>query len=547
MRPSKAFLLISLLSALAISCGGVLGPDSLDTGEGKALVSVRLAGEQVSGSTARTILSQKPASLRYVLWGSLVGGSERKLTAFDSPAGATLTLEPGTWAFRLEGRSVDEAVLLDASLDPRVIGSAVATVLTFELRPISTGYGDILADLCLPSVNAVETVKVFLDGSLVTPAPPIVEGRIAFSMKAVVSGDQILTFRFYDHGIHLLASVSELLRVRQNLTCSWIQQLSAEAFNAPPSAPITPRATRMPTDDPNGLISLAWTRDSETETGQVITYTDGSSASGTISVDAGRSACLWSGALRGKSYSFTVRAFNDFGSSMDTVPTGPVAVPLRQTLLYSCDRTVVLSGDLPPAIVHEPESIITVAGNSGGLRRDGYAFAGWNTASDGSGVAYQAGGRYTVESDLVLYSRWLASANISQGKTVVVRSIESDSFPGSAAVDGQSGTRWASSSDFSLPQWLYVDLAGHYTIARVLLSFEAGSSNYYLQYSDADDLVSNPAWTDIGTSRSTGNGQSATIDTGLPARARYVRVLAKNTLGTVGVSLYEFQIYGAMP
>lgn len=549
MRPSKAFLLASLLSALAISCGGVLGPDSVDAGEGKAMVSVRLAGELASDSAAKTILPKKPASLRYVLWGTLVGGSERKLTAFDSPTGATLALEPGTWAFRLEGRSVDDAVLLDASLDSCVIGSAVATVLTFDLRPISTGYGDILADLGLPSANAVETVKVFLDGSLVTPAPAIVAGRIAFSMKTVVSGDHLLSFGFFDHGSRLLASVSELLRVRQNLTCSWTKELSAEIFNAPPAAPTALGATRIPTDEMNGVISLAWTRGSDAETGQVITWTDGSSASGTIPVDAGRSAYLWTAALRGRSYTFTVMAYNDFGSSMGSVTTGPVAMPPRLTLLYSCDRAVVPSGDLPPAIAHDPESTITVAGNSGGLVRTGYAFSGWNTASDGTGVAYEAGGRYTVKGDLVLYPSWKPlPANISQGKTVVVRSIENVSFPGSAAVDGQPGTRWASSSFSTIkPQWIYVDLAGHCAITKVILSFEAGSSDYYLQYSDADDLVANPAWTDIGTSRSTGNYQTATIEGGLPARARYMRMLANNTIGTVGVSLFEFQVYGTLP
>ena len=38
--------------------------------------------------------------------------------------------------------------------------------------------------------------------------------------------------------------------------------------------------------------------------------------------------------------------------------------------------------------------------------RTGYTFAGWNTASDGSGTAYAAGATYTANADLTLYAQW---------------------------------------------------------------------------------------------------------------------------------------------
>ena len=38
--------------------------------------------------------------------------------------------------------------------------------------------------------------------------------------------------------------------------------------------------------------------------------------------------------------------------------------------------------------------------------RDGYTFAGWNTAADGSGTAYAAGATYTGNADLSLYAQW---------------------------------------------------------------------------------------------------------------------------------------------
>src|SRR5918999_1786927 len=45
---------------------------------------------------------------------------------------------------------------------------------------------------------------------------------------------------------------------------------------------------------------------------------------------------------------------------------------------------------------------------------------------------------------------------ISQGKPVTASSTESAAYPASAAVDGNTGTRW--SSAFSDPQWIQVDL-----------------------------------------------------------------------------------------
>ena len=59
---------------------------------------------------------------------------------------------------------------------------------------------------------------------------------------------------------------------------------------------------------------------------------------------------------------------------------------------------------------------------------------------------------------------------LSQGKTATASSMENASFPASAAVDGNTGTRW--SSAFSDPQWLEVDLGSSATISQVVLHWE---------------------------------------------------------------------------
>ncbi len=52
---------------------------------------------------------------------------------------------------------------------------------------------------------------------------------------------------------------------------------------------------------------------------------------------------------------------------------------------------------------------VTVLANTGSLVRAGYAFAGWNTAADGSGTNYPATGSATFAmgaADVTLYAKW---------------------------------------------------------------------------------------------------------------------------------------------
>src|SRR5215510_10922651 len=60
---------------------------------------------------------------------------------------------------------------------------------------------------------------------------------------------------------------------------------------------------------------------------------------------------------------------------------------------------------------------------------------------------------------------------LSQGHPATASSTENATFPASAAVDGNTGTRW--SSAFSDPQWIQVDLGATATITSVTLNWEA--------------------------------------------------------------------------
>ncbi|WP_420710443.1 discoidin domain-containing protein [Streptomyces sp. NRRL S-474] len=125
---------------------------------------------------------------------------------------------------------------------------------------------------------------------------------------------------------------------------------------------------------------------------------------------------------------------------------------------------------------------------------------------------------------------------LSQGRPATASSTEKASTPASAAVDGDTGTRW--SSAFRDPQWLTVDLGTTATISRVVLRWEAAYARPF-QIQTSDDGT---AWTTIH-SATAGTGGVQTLD--VNGNGRYVRVHGTQRGTAFGYSLWEFQVYGS--
>jgi F5/8 type C domain/Beta-1,3-glucanase len=124
---------------------------------------------------------------------------------------------------------------------------------------------------------------------------------------------------------------------------------------------------------------------------------------------------------------------------------------------------------------------------------------------------------------------------LSQGKTATASSLENSSFPASAAVDGNTSTRWSSS--FSDPQWLEVDLGASATISQVVLNWEAAYATGFQIQTSTD----NTNWTTI-YSTTTGTGGVQTLN--ISGTGRYVRMYGTARATPYGYSLWEFQVYG---
>jgi hexosaminidase len=125
--------------------------------------------------------------------------------------------------------------------------------------------------------------------------------------------------------------------------------------------------------------------------------------------------------------------------------------------------------------------------------------------------------------------------NLALNKPVSVSSTETTNFPGAAAVDGDPGTRWASS--YVDPSWIQVDLGSSVTLARVVLRWEAAYGRAYKIQLSANGST----WTDV---YSTTTGDGGVDDLAISGTGRYLRMYGTQRGSTYGYSLFEFEAYG---
>lgn len=78
------------------------------------------------------------------------------------------------------------------------------------------------------------------------------------------------------------------------------------------------------------------------------------------------------------------------------------------------------TGGTAPTDANSPyaaSSTVTVLGNTGSLVKTGYTFNGWNTAADGSGTDYAAGGTFSISANTTLYAKWADAGCTSHAVT----------------------------------------------------------------------------------------------------------------------------------
>ncbi len=128
-----------------------------------------------------------------------------------------------------------------------------------------------------------------------------------------------------------------------------------------------------------------------------------------------------------------------------------------------------------------------------------------------------------------------ALANLARDHPAFCSSIQDTCTLCRYATDGDLATRW--SSEFSDPQWIYVDLGALARIERVVLRWETA----YGQACQVQTSYDAVTWTDI---YSTTVGDGEVDDLIVSGAGRYVRVYGTARGREWGYSLWEFEVYG---
>jgi len=134
-----------------------------------------------------------------------------------------------------------------------------------------------------------------------------------------------------------------------------------------------------------------------------------------------------------------------------------------------------------------------------------------------------------------------ADTNIALGAEATASSVQGADTPASAAVDGDSTTRW--SSAWSDPQWLQLDLGANAAISGFSIQWEAAFATAYHIEVSSDATT----WSHVyATTSGAGGTESVSVPSG--TTGRYVRLTgtARTTIGGAqyGYSIYEFQVLG---
>lgn len=279
-----------------------------------------------------------------------------------------------------------------------------------------------------------------------------------------------------------------------------------------------------------GSSTSSWTT-LRTVTGNTSLVNDHTGLSG-----SGRYVRIY-GTARGTQWGYSIFELEVYGSGGNTAPTAnagsdrSITLPTNSITIngsgtdsdgtissYSWSR---VSGPNTPTLTGATTANLTASNLIAGT----YVFR--LTVTDNGGAIA------TDDVSVVVNS---APSNLALNKPVTVSSTENAGTPGSAAVDGNAGTRW--SSAFADPQWIYVDLGASYSINRVKITWEAAYGRDYRV-----EVSSNAStWTLLRNV--TANTALVNDHTGLSGTGRFIRIYGTSRGTPYGYSIFELEVYG---
>jgi len=139
-------------------------------------------------------------------------------------------------------------------------------------------------------------------------------------------------------------------------------------------------------------------------------------ATNTFTAPAGLRFGEWNTQRDGQGISYTEGA-------MISMPAGdltlyPIWEPVSSTATYTVDYNANGgSGSHTDTDLTSGSTYTVLNQSDAGINRDGFTFKGWNTAADGSGVAYAAHDTFTVTGNMTLFAQWKKTSTIVNPNT----------------------------------------------------------------------------------------------------------------------------------
>ena len=191
-------------------------------------------------------------------------------------------------------------------------------------------------------------------------------------------------------------------------------------------------------------------------------------------------------------------------------------------------------------IIYDPEKVRYKKGSTVKLQaipNIGYKFHCWG--GDLKGKKRKVNIVMNNNNNIVAYFKKDPDAPklLSKNKRVKASSEERSVLEAKNVVDGKKGTRW--SSEFSDPQWIYVDLAKPCTVRAVRLIWESAHGKTY----DIQVSLNNKDWKTVRSIKEDNIGGSRDIWL-KPVKARYIRMYGIKRASRWGYSLLEFEVFG---
>ncbi|AWM13446.1 hypothetical protein DI487_05960 [Flavobacterium sediminis] len=149
----------------------------------------------------------------------------------------------------------------------------------------------------------------------------------------------------------------------------------------------------------------------------VVVHASGTTGPAAYTVDGGGATNLAAGTtytMSGLTATSEVEFYQKDGSSSNRIYVDFFEVTYISgvsTYTVTYDGNGNTGGSVPTdANAYNSGDTVTVLGNTGGLTNTGYTFNGWNTANDGSGIAYATSTTFTITANTTLYAQWLLTS-----------------------------------------------------------------------------------------------------------------------------------------